>query len=67
MVLYVLSQKATFPGEFIKKNCSSESHNASFLLTCMFGRLSQEKANPVKREKLSETSPAFKILSTDPR
>ncbi|XP_074544760.1 tRNA (guanine(26)-N(2))-dimethyltransferase [Halichoeres trimaculatus] len=26
-----------------------------------------EKANPVKREKLSETSPAFKILSTEPR
>lgn len=26
-----------------------------------------EKANPVKREKLSETSPAFKILSTQPR
>ncbi|XP_070838793.1 tRNA (guanine(26)-N(2))-dimethyltransferase isoform X1 [Chaetodon trifascialis] len=25
-----------------------------------------EKANPVKREKLSETSPAFKILSTEP-
>uniref|UniRef100_A0A7N8Y7L5 tRNA (guanine(26)-N(2))-dimethyltransferase n=1 Tax=Mastacembelus armatus TaxID=205130 RepID=A0A7N8Y7L5_9TELE len=25
-----------------------------------------EKANPVKREKLSQTSPAFKILSTDP-
>lgn len=25
-----------------------------------------EKANPVKREKLTETSPAFKILSTEP-
>uniref|UniRef100_A0A3Q1H5U9 tRNA (guanine(26)-N(2))-dimethyltransferase n=1 Tax=Anabas testudineus TaxID=64144 RepID=A0A3Q1H5U9_ANATE len=25
-----------------------------------------EKANPVKREKLSQTSPAFKILSTEP-
>ncbi|KAF3852859.1 hypothetical protein F7725_006214 [Dissostichus mawsoni] len=25
-----------------------------------------EKSNPVKREKLSETSPAFKILSTEP-
>ncbi|XP_031732878.1 tRNA (guanine(26)-N(2))-dimethyltransferase [Anarrhichthys ocellatus] len=25
-----------------------------------------EKTNPVKREKLSETSPAFKILSTEP-
>uniref|UniRef100_A0A8C2XMW0 tRNA (guanine(26)-N(2))-dimethyltransferase n=1 Tax=Cyclopterus lumpus TaxID=8103 RepID=A0A8C2XMW0_CYCLU len=25
-----------------------------------------EKANPVKREKLSETSPAFKILSNEP-
>nr|XP_020473508.1 tRNA (guanine(26)-N(2))-dimethyltransferase [Monopterus albus] len=25
-----------------------------------------EKANPVKREKLSQTSPAFKILSIDP-
>ncbi|XP_068176929.1 tRNA (guanine(26)-N(2))-dimethyltransferase [Antennarius striatus] len=25
-----------------------------------------EKVNPVKREKLSETSPAFKILSTEP-
>lgn len=25
-----------------------------------------EKANPVKREKLSETSPAFKILSSEP-
>ncbi|KAM3864962.1 tRNA (guanine(26)-N(2))-dimethyltransferase [Diretmus argenteus] len=25
-----------------------------------------EKANPVKREKLSESSPAFKILSTEP-
>uniref|UniRef100_A0A4W6E5N6 tRNA (guanine(26)-N(2))-dimethyltransferase n=1 Tax=Lates calcarifer TaxID=8187 RepID=A0A4W6E5N6_LATCA len=25
-----------------------------------------EKANPVKREKLSKTSPAFKILSTEP-
>lgn len=25
-----------------------------------------EKSNPVKREKLSPTSPAFKILSTDP-
>ena len=38
-----------------------------FLLTLVIGRLSQEKANPVKREKLSETSPAFKILSTEPR
>uniref|UniRef100_A0A8C5BIC2 tRNA (guanine(26)-N(2))-dimethyltransferase n=1 Tax=Gadus morhua TaxID=8049 RepID=A0A8C5BIC2_GADMO len=27
---------------------------------------SWEKANPVKREKLSETSPAFKILSKEP-
>ncbi|TNN24662.1 tRNA (guanine(26)-N(2))-dimethyltransferase [Liparis tanakae] len=27
----------------------------------------QEKLNPVRREKLSETSPAFKILSTAPR
>lgn len=26
-----------------------------------------ERTNPVKREKLSETSPAFKILSTEPR
>ncbi|KAM9315116.1 tRNA (guanine(26)-N(2))-dimethyltransferase isoform 1-T2 [Pholidichthys leucotaenia] len=26
-----------------------------------------EKTNPVKRERLSETSPAFKILSTEPR
>ncbi|KAG7460423.1 tRNA (guanine(26)-N(2))-dimethyltransferase [Solea senegalensis] len=26
-----------------------------------------EKANPVKREKLSETSPAFKILNTEPK
>ena len=38
-----------------------------YLLTLVIGRLSQEKANPVKREKLSETSPAFKILSTEPR
>ncbi|KAG7274496.1 hypothetical protein CRUP_025689, partial [Coryphaenoides rupestris] len=28
---------------------------------------SWEKTNPVKREKLSETSPAFKILSKEPR
>ncbi|KAM9792307.1 tRNA (guanine(26)-N(2))-dimethyltransferase [Neosynchiropus ocellatus] len=26
-----------------------------------------ERSNPVKREKLSETSPAFKILSTEPK
>lgn len=28
---------------------------------------SQEKQYPVKRERLSETSPAFRILSVEPR
>lgn len=36
-------------------------------LNVVFLGFLQEKTNPVKREKLSETSPAFKILSTEPR
>ncbi|MBN3285185.1 TRM1 dimethyltransferase, partial [Polyodon spathula] len=35
-----------------------------YLSVCLF--VFQEKKNPVKREKLSETSPAFRILSTEP-
>lgn len=36
-------------------------------IPCPLTFVSQEKGCPVKRERLSETSPAFRILSVEPR
>lgn len=36
-------------------------------IPCPLNFASQEKGCPVKRERLSETSPAFRILSVEPR
>ncbi|TKS68644.1 tRNA (guanine(26)-N(2))-dimethyltransferase [Collichthys lucidus] len=56
---------------FVQKVLSAVSGNPSRFGTSkriegMLSMVTEEKANPVKREKLSETSPAFKILSTEP-